>query len=111
MSMTLLMSTRNTTVVTPQYLGQFGVKHFLAKDKDDTAHGTITFEKVQNFLQIYVDLVMTVKILPLVSRMFMASPFMSWMKTATLSTMILVIRLRFLRPMRVVLRLLSLAMS
>lgn len=38
------------TVVTPQYLGQFGVKHFLAKDKDDTAHGTITWEKVQKFL-------------------------------------------------------------
>lgn len=45
------LETSNTTVVTPQYLGQFGVKHFLAKDKDDTAHGTITFEKVQNFLQ------------------------------------------------------------
>lgn len=39
------------TVVTPHYLGQFGVKHFLAKDKDDTAHGTITWEKVQKFLQ------------------------------------------------------------
>ena len=37
------------TVVTPQYLGQFGVKHFLAKDKDDTAYGTITWEKVQKF--------------------------------------------------------------
>ena len=45
------IETSNTAVVTPQYLGQFGVKHFLAKDKDDTAHGTITFEKVQNFLQ------------------------------------------------------------
>ena len=45
------IETSNTTVVTPQYLGQFGVKHFLAKDKDDTAHGTITFEKVQRFLQ------------------------------------------------------------
>lgn len=45
------LETSNTTVVTPQYLGQFGVKHFLAKDKDDTAHGTITFEKVQSFLQ------------------------------------------------------------
>lgn len=33
------------TVVTPQYLGQFGVKHFLAKDKDDTAKGLITFAK------------------------------------------------------------------
>lgn len=41
----------NTTVVTPQYLGQFGVKHFLAKDKDDTAKGTITFEKVQRLLK------------------------------------------------------------
>lgn len=41
----------NTTVVTPQYLGQFGVKHFLAKDKDDIAKGTITFEKVQRFLK------------------------------------------------------------
>lgn len=45
------LETSNDTVVTPQYLGQFGVKHFLAKDKDDTAHGTITFEKVQNFLR------------------------------------------------------------
>ena len=45
------VETSNTAVVTPQYLGQFGVKHFLAKDKDDTAHGTITFEKVQKFLQ------------------------------------------------------------
>lgn len=45
------LETNNTTVVTPQYLGQFGVKHFLAKDKDDVAHGTITFEKVQKFLK------------------------------------------------------------
>ena len=45
------LETSNDTVVTPLYLGQFGVKHFLAKDKDDTAHGTITFEKVQNFLK------------------------------------------------------------
>lgn len=45
------IETSTTTVVTPQYLGQFGVKHFLAKDKDDTAYGTITFEKVQKFLQ------------------------------------------------------------
>lgn len=45
------LETSGDTVVTPQYLGQFGVKHFLAKDKDDTAHGTITFEKVQNFLK------------------------------------------------------------
>lgn len=43
------LETSNDTVVTPQYLGQFGVKHFLAKDKDDTAHGTITWEKVQKF--------------------------------------------------------------
>lgn len=39
------LETSNTTVVTPQYLGQFGVKHFLAKDKDDTAEGKITFIK------------------------------------------------------------------
>lgn len=45
------LETSNTTVVTPQYLGQFGVKHFLSKDKDDVAHGTITFEKVQKFLK------------------------------------------------------------
>lgn len=44
------LETSNDTVVTPQYLGQFGVKHFLAKDKDDTAHGTITWEKVQKLL-------------------------------------------------------------
>lgn len=43
------LETSNDTVVTPHYLGQFGVKHFLAKDKDDTAHGTITWEKVQKF--------------------------------------------------------------
>lgn len=43
------LETSNDTVVTPQYLGLFGVKHFLAKDKDDTAHGTITWEKVQKF--------------------------------------------------------------
>lgn len=47
----LSLETDNTKVVTPLYLGQFGVKHFLAKDKDDVAHGTITFEKVQKFLQ------------------------------------------------------------
>lgn len=39
------LETSNDTVVTPQYLGQFGVKHFLAKDKDDTAAGWITFLK------------------------------------------------------------------
>ena len=39
------METSNDTVVTPLYLGQFGVKHFLAKDKDDTAAGYITFLK------------------------------------------------------------------
>ena len=43
----LSLETDNTKVVTPQ----FGVKHFLAKDKDDVAHGAITFEKVQKFLQ------------------------------------------------------------
>ena len=47
----LSLETDNTKVVTPQYLGLFGVKHFLAKDKDDVAHGAITFEKVQKFLQ------------------------------------------------------------
>lgn len=47
----LSLETDNTKVVTPQYLGQFGVKHFLAKDKDDVAHGAITFEKVQKFIQ------------------------------------------------------------
>lgn len=45
------LETSDDTVVTPHYLGQFGVKHFLAKDKDDTAYGTITWEKVQKFLQ------------------------------------------------------------
>ena len=39
------LETSDDTVVTPQYLGQFGVKHFLAKDKDDTAAGLITFLK------------------------------------------------------------------
>nr|DAU84187.1 MAG TPA: tail protein [Caudoviricetes sp.] len=39
------LETSNDTVVTPHYLGQFGVKHFLAKDKDDTAAGLITFLK------------------------------------------------------------------
>lgn len=39
------LETSNDTVVTPMYLGQFGVKHFLAKDKDDTAAGLITFLK------------------------------------------------------------------
>ena len=46
----LSLETDNTKVVTPLYLGQFGVKHFLAKDKDDVAYGVITFEKVQKFL-------------------------------------------------------------
>lgn len=32
-------------IVTPQYLGQFGVKHFLAKNGDDEASGIITFLK------------------------------------------------------------------
>ena len=39
------LETSNDTVATPLYLGQFGVKHFLAKDKDDTAAGLITFLK------------------------------------------------------------------
>lgn len=39
------LETSDDTVVTPLYLGQFGVKHFLAKDKDDTAAGLITFLK------------------------------------------------------------------
>ena len=39
------LETSNDTVVTPMYLVQFGVKHFLAKDKDDTAAGLITFLK------------------------------------------------------------------
>ncbi len=39
------LESSNDTVVTPMYLGQFGVKHFLAKDKDDTAAGLITFLK------------------------------------------------------------------
>ena len=39
------LETSGDTVVTPQYLGQFCVKHFLAKDKDDIAAGLITFLK------------------------------------------------------------------
>lgn len=39
------LETSDDTVVTPHYLGQFVVKHFLAKDKDDTAAGLITFLK------------------------------------------------------------------
>lgn len=39
------IETSQDKVVTPQYLGLFGVKHFLAKDKDDTAQGLITFQK------------------------------------------------------------------
>lgn len=39
------LETSDDTVVTPHYLSQFGVKHFLAKDKDDTAAGLITFLK------------------------------------------------------------------
>ena len=39
------LETSDDTVVTPHYLGQFGVKHFLAKDKDDTAASLITFLK------------------------------------------------------------------
>ena len=32
-------------VVTPEFLGQFGVRHFLSKENDDTANGIITFLK------------------------------------------------------------------
>ena len=32
-------------VVTPEFLGQFGVRHFLSKENDDTAQGLITFAK------------------------------------------------------------------
>ena len=32
-------------VVTPEFLGQFGVRHFLSKEHDDTANGIITFLK------------------------------------------------------------------
>lgn len=39
------LETSDDTIVTPHYLGQFGVKHFLAKDKDDTVAGLITFLK------------------------------------------------------------------
>lgn len=52
------LETSNDTVVTPQYLGQFGVKHFLAKDKDDTAAGLITFLKglrLGNSTRYYID--------------------------------------------------------
>lgn len=37
--------TSNEKVVTPSFLGEFGVRHFLSKTDDDTAHGLITFEK------------------------------------------------------------------
>lgn len=37
--------TSNEKVVTPSFLGQFGVRHFLSKTDNDTAHGLITFEK------------------------------------------------------------------
>ena len=52
------LETSNDTVVTPQYLGQFGVKHFLANDKDDTAAGLITFLKglrLGNSNKYYID--------------------------------------------------------
>ena len=32
-------------VVTPEFMGQFGVRHFLSKENDDTANGIITFLK------------------------------------------------------------------
>lgn len=37
-------------VVTPNYLTMFGVKHFVAKDKDDVVKGIITFLKKQKFI-------------------------------------------------------------
>lgn len=37
--------TSDELIVTPSFLGQFGVRHFLSKTDDDTAHGLITFEK------------------------------------------------------------------
>lgn len=52
------LETSDDTVVTPHYLGQFGVKHFLAKDKDDTAAGLITFLKglrLGNSTKYYID--------------------------------------------------------
>lgn len=52
------LETSDDTVVTPHYLGQFGVKHFLAKDKDDTAAGLITFLKglrLGKSTQYYID--------------------------------------------------------
>ena len=38
-------------IVTPAYLGFYGSKHFLRKDVDDTAYGTITFRKIQHFME------------------------------------------------------------
>lgn len=38
-------------IVTPAYLGLYGSKHFLRKDVDDTAYGTITFNKIQHFME------------------------------------------------------------
>lgn len=37
--------TSDELIVTPNFLGQFGVRHFLSKTDDDTVHGLITFEK------------------------------------------------------------------
>lgn len=37
-------------VVTPNYLTMFGVKHFVAKDKDDVVKGVLTFLKKQKFI-------------------------------------------------------------
>lgn len=37
-------------VVTPNYLTMFGVKHFVAKDKDDVVKGILTFFKKQKFI-------------------------------------------------------------
>lgn len=35
--------TSNEEIVTPSFLGEFGVRHFLSKTHDDTANGLITF--------------------------------------------------------------------
>ena len=40
-----------TTTQVKNHVAAEGSKHFISKINDDTAHGTITFEKVQQFLQ------------------------------------------------------------
>ena len=40
-----------TTTQVKNHVAAEGSKHFISKINDDTAHGTITFEKVQKFLQ------------------------------------------------------------